>query len=79
MDTWSTGRRCRPASATRIFSGLLLVETLLVLVLAPAFTTGAISLEREKQTLDLLVATPLSTLGMVHRQAALGARPRCSC
>lgn len=48
-----------------IFGGLLLVETLLVLVLAPAFTTGAISLEREKQTLDLLVTTPLSTLGMV--------------
>ena len=48
-----------------IFGGLLFVETLLVLVLAPAFTTGAISLEREKQTLDLLVTTPLSTLGMV--------------
>src|SRR5262245_5149858 len=48
-----------------IFAGLLLVETLLVLVLAPAFTTGAISMEREKQTIDLLVATPLSTLGMV--------------
>ncbi len=48
-----------------IFGGLLLVETLLVLVLAPAFTTNAISLEREKQTLDLLVTTPLSTLGMV--------------
>lgn len=48
-----------------IFGGLLGVETLLVLVLAPAFTTGAISLEREKQTLDLLVTTPLSTLGMV--------------
>ena len=48
-----------------IFGGLLILETLLVLVLAPAFTTGAISLEREKQTLDLLVTTPLSTLGMV--------------
>jgi ABC-type transport system involved in multi-copper enzyme maturation permease subunit len=48
-----------------IFSGLLLVLTLLVLVLAPAFTTGAISMEREKQTMDLLVTTPLSTLGMV--------------
>jgi len=34
-------------------------------VLAPAFTTGAISVEREKQTIDLLVTTPLSTLGMV--------------
>ena len=48
-----------------IFGGLLFLETLLVLVLAPAFTTGAISLEREKQTLDMLVTTPLSTLGMV--------------
>ena len=48
-----------------IFGGLLLLETLLVLVLAPAFTTSAISLEREKQTLDMLITTPLSTLGMV--------------
>jgi len=48
-----------------IFGGLIVLETMLVLVLAPAFTTGAISLEREKQTLDLLVTTPLSTLGMV--------------
>jgi hypothetical protein len=48
-----------------IFGGLLLVETLLVLVLAPALTTGAISMEREKQTLDMLVTTPLSTLGLV--------------
>lgn len=48
-----------------IFSGLLLLLTLLVMVLAPAFTTGAISMEREKQTIDLLVTTPLSTLGMV--------------
>jgi len=48
-----------------LFTGLLLVETILVAVLAPAFTTGAISLEREKQTLDLLVTTPLSSLGLV--------------
>jgi ABC-type transport system involved in multi-copper enzyme maturation permease subunit len=48
-----------------MFGALLAVETLLVMVLAPAFTSGAISLEREKQTLDLLVTTPLSTLGMV--------------
>jgi ABC-type transport system involved in multi-copper enzyme maturation permease subunit len=48
-----------------IFGGLLLVETLLIVVLAPALTSGAISLEREKQTIDMLVTTPLSTLGMV--------------
>jgi ABC-type transport system involved in multi-copper enzyme maturation permease subunit len=48
-----------------LFSGILVLETLLVLVLAPAFTAGAISSEREHQTLDLLVTTPLSTLGIV--------------
>jgi ABC-type transport system involved in multi-copper enzyme maturation permease subunit len=48
-----------------LFSGILVLETLLVLVLAPAFTAGAISSEREHQTLDLLVTTPLSTLGVV--------------
>jgi ABC-type transport system involved in multi-copper enzyme maturation permease subunit len=60
-----TGTALSAAIGHAIFGGLLMVETLLVLVLAPAFTTGAISLEREKQTLDLLVTTPLSTLGMV--------------
>ncbi|MET0772207.1 MAG: ABC transporter permease subunit [Candidatus Limnocylindrales bacterium] len=48
-----------------LFSGILLLETLLVLILAPAFTASAISSEREHQTLDLLVTTPLSTLGIV--------------
>jgi ABC-type transport system involved in multi-copper enzyme maturation permease subunit len=48
-----------------IFSGLLVLETLLVLVLAPAMTAGAISMEREKQTLELLVTTPLGTLALV--------------
>lgn len=48
-----------------LFSGIVVVQTLLILVLAPAFTSGAISMEREKQTLELLITTPLSTLGMV--------------
>jgi ABC-type transport system involved in multi-copper enzyme maturation permease subunit len=64
-QTLSNGTALSAAIGHAIFGGLLMVETLLVLVLAPAFTTGAISLEREKQTLDLLVTTPLSTLGMV--------------
>ncbi|MDQ2965471.1 MAG: ABC transporter permease, partial [Chloroflexota bacterium] len=37
----------------------------LVVALAPAFTAGAISLEREKQTLDLLATTPISSLSIV--------------
>lgn len=48
-----------------LFSGIVVVQTLLILVLAPAFTSGAISMEREKQTLELLITTPLSTLGMI--------------
>jgi ABC-type transport system involved in multi-copper enzyme maturation permease subunit len=48
-----------------VFGALVLVETLLVVFLAPAFTAGAISLEREKQTLDMLTATPISSLAIV--------------
>ena len=42
-----------------IFTALSLLQILLVSFMAPAFTAGAISLEREKQTLDLLISTPL--------------------
>ena len=48
-----------------IFVALMMLETLLVVALAPAFTAGAISLEREKQTLDLLATTPVSSLAIV--------------
>lgn len=48
-----------------IFKGLLLLETVLVVFLAPSFTAGTISLEREKQTLDLLIATPISSPAIV--------------
>jgi ABC-type transport system involved in multi-copper enzyme maturation permease subunit len=48
-----------------VFGMLLVLETALVMVLAPAFTAGAISQEREKQTLDLLAATPISSLALV--------------
>jgi ABC-type transport system involved in multi-copper enzyme maturation permease subunit len=48
-----------------IFIALMMLETLLVVALAPAFTAGAISMEREKQTLDLLATTPISSLAIV--------------
>jgi ABC-type transport system involved in multi-copper enzyme maturation permease subunit len=48
-----------------VFGALVIVETLLVVFLAPASTAGAISLEREKQTLDLLAVTPISSLAIV--------------
>ncbi len=49
----------------QMFTALLMLLTLIVLVLAPASTAGAISLEREKQTLDLLTTTPISSLAIV--------------
>jgi ABC-type transport system involved in multi-copper enzyme maturation permease subunit len=48
-----------------LFVAMLMLLTLIVLVLAPASTAGAISLEREKQTLDLLSTTPISSLAIV--------------
>ena len=42
-----------------IFAVLSVLQIVLVSLVAPAFTAGQISLEREKQTLDLLVSTPL--------------------
>ena len=59
-----TGRRASAANASAIvgqaiFAMLSVFQLMLVAFIAPAFTAGAISLEREKQTLDLLITTPL--------------------
>jgi ABC-type transport system involved in multi-copper enzyme maturation permease subunit len=48
-----------------IFVGILMLQTLVVSVLAPASTAGSISGEREHQTLDLLTVTPISSLAIV--------------
>ncbi len=48
-----------------LFTALLLLLTLVVMILGPASTSGAISLEREKQTLDMLSVTPVSSLAIV--------------
>jgi ABC-2 type transport system permease protein len=42
-----------------IFTLLSIFQLILVCFIAPAFTSGQISLEREKQTLDLLISTPM--------------------
>lgn len=54
-----------PAIGQGIFAALLMLMTLQVVFLAPSSTSGAISLEREKQTLELLIATPISSLAIV--------------
>lgn len=48
-----------------LFAALLTLLAMLVVFLAPIFTAGAISEEREKQTFELLAATPLSGAAVV--------------
>jgi ABC-type transport system involved in multi-copper enzyme maturation permease subunit len=48
-----------------IFVGMMMLLSLMVAVLAPASTAGAISGERERQTLDLLAVTPISSPAIV--------------
>src|SRR4029079_2924944 len=48
-----------------IFIGLMMLQTLIVAVLAPAAPDGRISSEREHQTLELLAVTPISSLAIV--------------
>jgi ABC-2 type transport system permease protein len=48
-----------------VFGAVVGIELLLVCFIAPAFTAGAISGERERQTYDLLRTTLLSASGLV--------------
>jgi ABC-type transport system involved in multi-copper enzyme maturation permease subunit len=48
-----------------IFTLLSIFQLILICFIAPAFTAGQISLEREKQTLDLLISTPLRPSAIV--------------
>ncbi len=48
-----------------IFIVLSIFQLILVAFIAPAFTAGQISLEREKQTLDLLISTPMRPAAIV--------------
>jgi len=67
-NTGQFGGQATYASASvgrGIFIGLMMLQTLMVAVLAPAATAGAISSEREHQTLDLLAVTPISSLAIV--------------
>jgi ABC-type transport system involved in multi-copper enzyme maturation permease subunit len=68
--TYSTGFGGNAAFASAaigqgIFVGLIMLETLLVAFLAPLATAGSISLEREKQTLEMLAATPITSVAIV--------------
>ncbi|MDK2902132.1 MAG: type transport system permease protein, partial [Clostridiales bacterium] len=49
----------------QLYMILAFIQFMLIIILIPAQTAGAISGEREKQTLDLLLCTPLSSLSIV--------------
>ncbi|HOF87650.1 MAG TPA: hypothetical protein PLZ36_06035 [Armatimonadota bacterium] len=48
-----------------LFVGLMIVEGILCALIAPALTAGAISIEREQQTLELLLLTRLTSANLV--------------
>lgn len=48
-----------------LFVGLMIVEGILCALISPALTAGAISIEREQQTLELLLLTRLTSANLV--------------
>ncbi len=48
-----------------LFAALLIFEMLLVCTVTPAVTAGAISTEREKQTFEMLQATPIGSVRLL--------------
>ena len=55
------GNLLSPQIGQILFAALLIFEMLLVCTVTPAVTAGAISIEREKQTFEMLQATPLGS------------------
>lgn len=54
----------RPQVGLQVFSALALGATLLLSFIPPAITAGAVSGERERKTLDLILVTAASPLGL---------------
>jgi ABC-type transport system involved in multi-copper enzyme maturation permease subunit len=65
FNVGGNGTYATAAIGQGIFAALLMLETLQVAFLAPSATAGAISMEREKQTLELLVVTPITSVAIV--------------
>ncbi len=53
------------ATGRAIFTAIVTVELLLVCFLTPSFTAGLVAGERERQTLDLLITTPIASYAIV--------------
>lgn len=59
-----------PVIGTQLFSTLAVAAVLLLAFITPALTVGAVSGERERRTLDLLLVTRASPLGLVGGKLA---------
>ena len=59
------GGTISPTMGTQIFAVLAIGSVLLLAFITPALTVGAVSGERERRTLDLLLITRTSALGLV--------------
>jgi hypothetical protein len=72
--TRGTGSAAAGEVGRVLFMGIVGIELLLILFIAPAFTAGAITGERERQTYDLLQTTLLSNPSFVmgKLESALG-------
>ncbi len=70
----SSGSAAAGAIGRVLFLGVVGIELLLIIFIAPAFTSGAITGERERQTYDLLQTTLLTTPSFVigKLESALG-------
>lgn len=64
-EFWTIGALESIGFGRGIFGAVLYIETLVIVALAPAYTAGLISQEREKQTFDLLSVTPISSMAIV--------------
>ncbi len=66
----------RPETATigsTMFGALATVQSILVIFITPAITSGAITIEREQQTLDLVLISGLSPSSIVTGKMLAGA------
>ena len=62
---WTIGALESIGFGRGIFGAVMFIEALVIVALAPAYTAGLISSEHEKQTFDLLSATPISSLAII--------------
>lgn len=69
--SWNSSVNARQEAGMQIYIALAVVQFALILLITPAQTAGTVSGEREKQTLDLLLATKISSVGIILESSYL--------